>query len=521
VKLIASPAFTAAMASLLAAWIHPALGLGERAPLLAPALALLLVASLLARAASSGKAGSALAVGVAMLLAGLGWDAIRGHVGKLELEVGEAVNNFAESGPEGQPLGLRPLGFSVRLEEVQADAAARLLAAQGDGSHLELHVAADRAASFAGVRFARPAWLGSTGATTLRLSVTTGTTTSDIILGEREAVQVGELAIALAQYFPDFALDAKGQPFSRSNEPRNPGALLHVRRAGREFRVLVLRALPGIHKQEGLDASFALAAVEAPHSLRLEVSESPAAWLVALGLTLSLAGLFLRGARLAAPSAPSGDDALWPASACALSLGVALALVDGGRVLHWGFGAASASGRVEIPGTGLVLGLALHTALAAFLLLLLAALGESTGGPRVVGEQALVLASGLASLGTLFASSQVLAMTNGPRGALGRNLFVLALASLVGLFGSSLLLRTTRRSVAWLAAIERALPLAIGLLFFASAASAWFREGRYDTAGVRAVAAAALFGLALLESVRFNRLLWGLCLIAAWWWLVA
>jgi hypothetical protein len=514
VKGIASPAFTAVMAALLGAWIHPALGLAERLPLLPPALALLLVASLVARAATAGRAWPVLAAGAGMLLAGLGWDAIRGHVGKLELEIGEAANNFAELGAEGQPLGLRPLGFSVRLEGADLDGGARLSTTSGDGAPRELRVAPDRAATFVGVRFGRPVWAASTGATTLRLSVTTGATTRDVVVGGGEVVHVGDLEIALEQYFPDFALDANRQPFSRSNQPRNPGALLHVRQAGREFRVFVLRALPGLHKQEGLDASFALANVEAPQVLRLAVGESPAAWLVGLGLVVSVAGLFL-GTRRSVTVSTQGM--LWPASACALSLWVALAFLDGARVLHWRFGA----GRTEIPGAGLVLGLALLAALAAFLLLLLAAVAESGVGPRGLGQRALVLAAGLCWLGTLFVLSQVWGLPSEARSGLGRNLLGLALASLVGLFGVILLLDATSRSVALLAAFARAAPPAMGLLLVASVASAWLREGSYDTLHVRAAAGAALLGLSLLEPVRFARLLWGLFLIAAWWLLLA
>jgi hypothetical protein len=93
---------------------------------------------------------------------------------------------------------------------------------------------------------------------------------------------VDDLHIALEQYFPDFALDAKQQPYSRSAEPRNPAALLRVTRGSAAWRVFVIRAMPGIHRPEGLDRVLSLTDVVVSEAVTLRVSREPAA-AVALG----------------------------------------------------------------------------------------------------------------------------------------------------------------------------------------------------------------------------------------------
>src|SRR5262249_27730746 len=101
------------------------------------------------------------------------------------------------------------------------------------------------------------------------------------------------LEIGLERYFPDFALDAKQQPYSRSNEPRNPAALLGVRRGSASWRVFVIRAMPGIHKPEGLDRGLSLTEAVPREVVTLRVSREPAAALALGGLLLMAAGAAL------------------------------------------------------------------------------------------------------------------------------------------------------------------------------------------------------------------------------------
>ena len=104
---------------------------------------------------------------------------------------------------------------------------------------------------------------------------------------------MGDLEIELERYFPDFALDDRQQPFSRSAYSRNPAALLQVRRGGRAFRVFVIRSMPGLHQVPELRQTFGLGEVEPELSLQLQVAEEPFAPLLGVGALLAFAGVLL------------------------------------------------------------------------------------------------------------------------------------------------------------------------------------------------------------------------------------
>ena len=88
---------------------------------------------------------------------------------------------------------------------------------------------AERAVVAGGFRFGRPRAV-STGAAA-RLRVVVVRRGQDADRGRRPGAArgaPGDLTLTLEEYFPDFALDDQRQPFTRSREPRNPGALLTV-----------------------------------------------------------------------------------------------------------------------------------------------------------------------------------------------------------------------------------------------------------------------------------------------------
>jgi hypothetical protein len=285
VNRLGAPPVLAALAMALAAVSHPALAAERWLPAHAvalPALALLTAVSLVMRC------GWRVAAGAAALVLGLAYDSVRGYTGSVTLRPGQATRTFEEEGPGGKVLGFRPFGFDMVLQQLGPGAEAALTSSRG-----RARVSPGRAASLGGVRFGNPRLLSTGEAVRLRLAVARGGTTTPVELEPGRPAQVGELAIALDQYFPDFALDEKGQPFSRSREARNPAALLQVRRGGKTWRVFVIRSLPGIHQLEGLDETFSLLDVETEQSVQLRVARQPAAWLVAAGLLL-LAVTFAR-----------------------------------------------------------------------------------------------------------------------------------------------------------------------------------------------------------------------------------
>ena len=105
--------------------------------------------------------------------------------------------------------------------------------------------------------------------------------------------RAGDLTIALEQYFPDFALDDRQQPFSRSAEPRNPAALLTIEKGGRAYRAFVLQSMPGVHRVEGLGLAFSLLEIEPERTAEIAVHREPAALAALVGALLLAVGLAL------------------------------------------------------------------------------------------------------------------------------------------------------------------------------------------------------------------------------------
>jgi hypothetical protein len=285
-KLLAWRGLTATCGLLLAAALHPALPSALHPPLATTsALALLVVAGLLA--GPRDPAGRLVGVGALAVALAFGYDGLRGHRGTLTQDVGQGTQSFEEEGPEGRSLGLRPLGFGIVLERVDPDGAAVLRAADG----ATITVRPGRAASHGGFRLGVSAGRGGAGPSALRVAVAGPQGSSVVEVRPEAPAAVDGLQIAIEQYFPDFALDAKQRPYSRSSEPRNPAALLRVTRGERAWRVFVIRAMPGIHRPEGLDHVLSLTDVVATAAVTLRVSREPAAAIALAGMALMALGL--------------------------------------------------------------------------------------------------------------------------------------------------------------------------------------------------------------------------------------
>jgi hypothetical protein len=294
VKLLASPSATLLLAVALAAGLHPASPLrrwAEAAPVLMPALALLLVLSLAARA-SRGLGIALVSLGAAGLLATVAYDQVKGHRGTLELGPGGTTGNYEETGVRDRPVGLRPFGFTVGASSI-SEAGALLTFSEATGE-ARGRVAPARATAYKGQRFGWRAARLSGEAERLEIAVSDGSSERSVALTPGQNANVDGLEIAVEQYFADFALDSSQQPFSRSEVPRNPAAVLRVRRGSETFRVFVIRAMPGIHQVGGLRLSFSLREVEPAKVLRLGVSQEPGAWAAALAVAVAAIGAALR-----------------------------------------------------------------------------------------------------------------------------------------------------------------------------------------------------------------------------------
>jgi hypothetical protein len=279
------PAFRVGASLLLALAVHP----GVRAltglavpPVSIVGLALFVLLSLLARARE--RLGL-LGAGALVLVAAVAWDGARGERGRLRLGAGEAKANFEEEGLGGEPLGLRPLGAPVSFEQVLPGGGVRLRLPVGS-----LDLTNDESALIGSYRLGPVRLVASGAARSLVVSVTGGGETQEAEVTTEAPGRAFDLSIAIERYFPDFALDGRQQPYSKSNEPRNPAALLEVERAGKRYRVFVLQSMPGLHQIDEIGRSFALQSVDPDIVADIGVHREPAAPLALLGALLVAAG---------------------------------------------------------------------------------------------------------------------------------------------------------------------------------------------------------------------------------------
>jgi hypothetical protein len=295
----ARPRVVAGLLVTAALVLHPAVRsdewLPERNAALAAAL-LLVAAALVAQAfVASGRrglAGGLLAGGAVLTIAAVGADGVLGHRGTFDLLPGESRTHFDEVGPDGQALGLRPFGFTLGLEEtLPGGAVALALPGRSEAAVLT----PGRAVGRRGFRFGRPRYVTTGAAARLRIAVSGDGDDVIVDLVPGRPAPAGDLRLAVEEYYPDFALDEQKRPFTRSLEPRNPGALLAVESPRGAFRVFVLRAMPGVHRVEEIGRSFALLAVDPETKVKIDVHREPLAGMALLGALLALVAVILEG----------------------------------------------------------------------------------------------------------------------------------------------------------------------------------------------------------------------------------
>ena len=198
---------------------------------------------------------------------------------------------------------------------------------------------------------------------------------------------------------------------------------------------------------------------------------------------------------------PDGRESAWPAVAAGAGLALLLVLVGGGRAPHWGFLLGAGEAVVDLPGPGLLFGLALLAALGGAILLAAERLGSAASTPtsivaRLTGQRLLLLALGLLGLGIGFGLAQGLDRSAPALRAGAHELA--ALAALTGVLGLALGQRLGAAEIH----VCGALRLASGVTLLATAGlglEGWLRQGSYATPPAVAAACASLLGLAALE----------------------
>jgi hypothetical protein len=498
---LARPGVLAGMLAGSGLALHPAFGASRwltGQPAVLAALLVLAALGLLARAvASRGRRAddTLVAAGAVVLLVALGVDGLRGHHGTLTLVAGQTRPHFDETGPDGRSLGLRPLGFAIGAEGVLASGAVALAL---PGREAPVELTPEGSVAFGGYRFARPRASATGGASRLRVAASDGARTEITDLAPGVPARAFGLTIALEEYFPDFALDERQQPFSRSLEPRNPAALLAVEKGGQSYRAFVLKSMPGVHRIEPLRLAFSLIEIEPERQAEIAVHREPGALGALLGAVLLALGVALSLRSVPTPVPRGGSDVLALLAGGALVL--LLAFVDRGAVLAWDFSLPGAGGRVPLAGVGVLLGVALILALGGALLLAAQLLAGDGAGSRPTARGALWLAVGAAGAGLVPALVRLADLPGGPTLAAGRPLAGIALAA--ALLAASLLASRTSRSPLLSRAVPLALPvatIAAIVLAVASGVAGVRRDGTYATPAAAAAAAAALLGLGTLE----------------------
>jgi len=115
--------------------------------------------------------------------------------------------------------------------------------------------------------------------------------------GEKAPVEGEGLEVMVARFIPDFVLDEKNQPSSRSPQPNNPAAYIEGKRGTETvFSGWVFAKFPDftrLHSAEETDLSFELKDVKAPEYSVIQSARDPGALWIWIGSALLMAGLFL------------------------------------------------------------------------------------------------------------------------------------------------------------------------------------------------------------------------------------
>ncbi len=102
----------------------------------------------------------------------------------------------------------------------------------------------------------------------------------------------GGYTLKLVAFYPDLVIGRDNQPMNRSDELRNPAALLEVDERGKpRFRSWVFAFFPEVHNVKYAPFKFEYVSFKGLQYTGLQVSRDPGVWIVWLGCTLMVLGL--------------------------------------------------------------------------------------------------------------------------------------------------------------------------------------------------------------------------------------
>jgi cytochrome c biogenesis protein len=238
------------------------------------------------------------------------------HLGILVILAGGIISGLAGRRSnltfiEKQTLLVPGAPFSVRLEQFSTefytngsvkDWKSRLAVLEGDRTVLEKSIEVNHPLSYRGYVFYQSGYGWDWEKPSLEFLAKKKNDPSflrQIRLrpGEKAILEGENLEVAVTQFIPDFVLDEKNQPASRSSEPNNPAAYIQGKRGDETvFSGWVFAKFPDftrMHSAKETDLSFELKDVQAPQYSVIQVARDPGVSLIWVGCALLMAGLFL------------------------------------------------------------------------------------------------------------------------------------------------------------------------------------------------------------------------------------
>ena len=116
-------------------------------------------------------------------------------------------------------------------------------------------------------------------------------------VGEPAALEGENIQVSAVRFYPDFVLDEKNQPATRSPEPNNPAAFIEGKQSEETvFSGWVFAKFPDftrMHSAKETELAIELKDVTAPQYSVVQVAKDPGVGLIWVGCGLLMAGLFL------------------------------------------------------------------------------------------------------------------------------------------------------------------------------------------------------------------------------------
>jgi cytochrome c biogenesis protein len=238
------------------------------------------------------------------------------HVGLLIILAGGIISGLAGvrgslTLSENQTLPVPQAGFSVRLDKFTTefypdgnikDWKSNLTIIDGDKPVLQKSVEVNHPLSYKGFVFYQSGygsnWENPELEVWLKKKSDLGYLKNiRLRIGQPATVDGEDLTLTATRFLPDFVLDEKNQPSTRSLEPNNPAVLIRGERAGAEvFSGWIFAKFPDfaqMHQAKESEFKPELKDVKAPQYSVLQTAKDPGVSLIWVGCAVLMLGLFI------------------------------------------------------------------------------------------------------------------------------------------------------------------------------------------------------------------------------------